>query len=159
MSRNDTLLSAEIRVYRRGLSQSERDLLDASRCSSTTVQLYATMVSGKDSIVVSSASLQSCDMGTEQWVGFKNVTSIYYAWARNDLSKYQTITMVANGPCGLQQLGFTEMDEYDPLLVAYFSSSLGRLNIIGGSTALSLGAIKRGASQCTLQPFQVCRVI
>ena len=173
MPRNtSTPMSVEVRVYRRSLSQSERDFLDASGCSSTTVQLYAT--TGRENSnpgvakLVSSASLRSCEMGSEEWVCFGNLSTMYAAWARDNQSQFQTLTLGAKGPCGLQRLGFadSDSDEYKPLLVAYFADSSTGMDVINGAllsaiassqpvAPLQTGREKHAITRCALQQYQV----
>ena len=162
--RNDTLLSAEIRLYRMALSQSERDHLDACGCSSTKIQLYATTsLEAATGIIISSVPIRSYETGKEQWVCFGNLTSIYEALARDDQLKNLTITLVVRSPCGLRQLGFTDVDGHDPLLVAYFASSSGGLGIISGAvlssvynqSAVRIGVRRRASSPCGLVSYQV----
>eukprot|EP00731_Ephydatia_muelleri_P004992 Em0002g1168a len=166
----DTPLSVEVRVYRRSLSQSEQDFLVASGCSSTMIQLHATVGEGNSKsgvALVSSASLRSCDMGSEQWMGFGNLSSLYAAWVRDNQSQFQTLTLSVKGRCGLQRLGFADLDgeEYEPLLVAYFAGSSERLGVINGAITsaiassqrvapFSSGRAKRDVTSCALHQYE-----
>eukprot|EP00731_Ephydatia_muelleri_P004988 Em0002g1164a len=167
----DTPLSVEVRVYRRSLSQSEQDFLVASGCSSTMIQLHATVGEGNSKsgvALVSSASLRSCDMGSEQWMGFGNLSSLYAAWVRDNQSQFQTLTLSVKGRCGLQRLGFADLDgeEYEPLLVAYFAGSSERLGVINGAITsaiassqrvapFSSGRAKRDVTSCALHQYEI----
>lgn len=164
VSRQEALLTAEIRIHRRSLSQSDIDLLDASGCcSSVKVQLLTSSERGEsaDVDVVSTATFRPCKASVEQWVGFCNATSLYTAWARDRRSKFQTLTLAVTGACGPELLGFSDDGGHEPLLVAYFTRpSAEGLDVISGAISTSLATLtsstaKRDVGPCTLQLYQI----